>query len=139
MSTFLKIIFFGATIQLNQNPITVNDNPVVLIPAQNLNVVTMGANLKIDTSSEINASAILEAREIADRKYPEGCVTAELITLDDKAYLFQNTGMIWSNNRTMITLSAKDKINTKLEFKKVKLKSCNVIRNTTIKWSNYKH
>jgi hypothetical protein len=136
---FLKILFFGATIQLNQNPITVNDQGFTFSPTKNLNVVTTGAHLKIDTANDIKASEIFEARELSAKKYPAGCVTAKFLATDNTIYNFQNTGILLSKDNTMITLSAIDKLNTELEFKKVTIKSCNPINNTNITWSNYKH
>jgi hypothetical protein len=68
--TFLKIIFFGATIQLNQSPVTVNDTALELTLTENLNVVTTGAHLQIGTTNDIKASKILEARELSEKNIP---------------------------------------------------------------------
>jgi len=114
-------------------------SPLTFEIPKGLNVVTNGAHILVDISNSINGNDLLEARENAALKYPEGCVNAEMITEDNKVFVFINQGVLWSKGKTHLSLSGANEITTDLVFTKVIMKSCHAIKGSQIVWVNYKY
>jgi hypothetical protein len=137
--TFLKILLFGASIQLTSSPVDINTTLLKLEAPEPLDVVTTGAHLLIDITKNVKSGDLLEARNDARSKLPEGCVKAILISKDNQAYKFSNQGVSWSQGEVQLSLISKGALETDLEFVFVELSSCKAIRGTRITWVNYKH
>lgn len=137
--TFIKILLFGASVQLTSTPMDIDTVTLKLEAPKALDVVTSGAHLLIDISSNINANDLFEARNDVKSKYPEGCVKANMITRDKEVYVFSGQGILWAKGNVKLSLSSKVELETDVTFTKVELISCNPIRKAKVTWVNYKH
>lgn len=137
--TFFKVLFFGVSIQLTSSPVDIDVTPLEIEAPKVLNVVTTGAHLRIDISNNVKTGNLLEARNDATSKYPEGCVEAKMITKDKKSYVFSNQGVLWFQGAVLLSLSHTGELDTELEFTRVVIYSCESIRGAEVSWVNYKH
>ena len=137
--TLIKILFLGASVQVTATPIDIEKSPLTFDIPKGLNVVTTGAHLLVDISENVNVSNLLEARKSATLKYSKGCVKVQMITEDNKEFIFSNQSVLWSKGKVLLSFNSTNKLTTDLIFTKVVIQSCHSIQGAKIVWVNYKH
>ena len=109
----------------------------MLNPSETLNIVTTGARLLVDVSDNVKTQELFEARKDTEEKYPNGCVEAKMTTTSNKEFIFRNQGIMWSKGSVLMTLVPTTELNTEIEFKKVVISSCALIKNAQVIWKNH--
>ncbi len=78
--TFFKILIFGGATAIADTGVKLSETPITLRPDEPLEVLTQGASLRINITSQIEIDEV-DFFELGDRvneMFPSGCVTASM-------------------------------------------------------------
>ena len=137
--TFLKILFFSSSTVLNDAPIDIGSEPIDIPLEQPLDVLTSGAHLRIDISSEIDAVNATDRLRQIRQQYPDGCVVASLQDKGGTEYSFSRSFGSVSPSSSELGVASSVRLPEDIEFIQLSVSSSKPIRGTTITWQNYKH
>ena len=140
--TFLKIVFFGQSILLTQDPIELNTRWQNIELVEPLSIVSQGASLRVrlDIEHEL-ASDYVELKplnEIENESLPEGIVQAMLTDSHGKKYLLRRRVISVSKEYFFYSLVFDEKLNSEINFTKLEIISAIKIKDAKIFWQNYK-
>ena len=135
--TVLKIMLFGAWIEVTQYPVTIYDTPIEIEAEEVLDVVTTGAHVRIDVShllKEVDARSI---KETAQRPWPEGCIVASAFSSEVGPIRFDDWGVSRSKNKIHLQLFSATALGTEMEFHKLAVSACPPLLGVRVYWANY--
>lgn len=133
MKTFFLILFFGRSIFLTPEPLTIGETWVELTPKKPLTAITSGAAIYVDVTQETGYVPIT-GRQII----PKNSVIAELIPESGTPITISNHWSAHSTDEVHLILGPDDgRLPTGIKFKAVKIRSMKPIRGAKVIWKNY--
>ncbi len=138
MLTFFKILFFGSWVTITQSPIDINSKPTQIILDKTISAITPGAHLRVDISSYVKASNVIDQLNEAQLFMGSRCLSARLNAKDGKFYILDDLYQSVVGNKTSLVLTNLDGVPTDIEFISIVIKSCKPINSTTLVWVNYR-
>ena len=136
MKELFAILFFGKTVLLTPNPVSI-DGRFELMLDEPITAVTGGASLQIDVSSTIQVTTISETRQTVSSRFPDGCLSAVLFGANGEVIL-QDNGTSISNRDVRITLASVSGVPVGDEFSRIEVQSCLELTDVEIYWKNHK-
>ena len=135
--TLLNILIFGGSTILTAEPVDINTKILTIKPESSIEAITNGASLNIDVSQYILAEKMTDGFKEINEKFPQGCITATLITEHGEKVVLSKSSGRWGGAKKMVNLHAQNGVPTDIEFNKIELSSCKEIKTTKVTWYNY--
>jgi len=141
--TFIKALFFGKVILLTPSPIDVTNEWLEIKLGEPLQAITSGASLDVRFSRKreifVGAKDSNDFYQIANKAFPNGTITAELIdNSGDKITLFNRIISV-SKEHVFYSIVSNEPLPTNRSFAKVRIRSSREIKGVELLWKNYKH
>ena len=137
MFDLLKILIFGKWIVLTPSPITIESTPLTVPPFKNLDVLTSGANVRVDVSGEFPRPRSIKYLEAVKAKYPIGCVKVSVDAEKQGERTLANQLVSFGQDSIHLVFSANSGLEPDLHITAVSVSSCRRIQNATVIWANY--
>lgn len=135
MWELLRILFLGKVVALTPAGVTLTSDLQEFSAREPLEVITEGANLRLDVSSLLRAHGAAEAFEISDKLFPSGCIKAEgVLTNGDSHYFSLQTTSYAPESVELILQSPTVRVG--MRFKLFRLSSCRRVERSSLTWRN---
>lgn len=140
MKEFFLILFFAESVLLTPEPVDI-EGEVTLQLAEPVSAITSGANVRIDVTGNIadtvdlsNAVAVLD---YLAEQYPDGSVTATLMTDNGNRALLERVSGSTSGEKAELVVSSSSGVQTGVDFSEVEIASTTPLRAVTVTWQNH--
>lgn len=140
MKTLIIILLFGKTILLTPNPISIDNDAIVLKLSEPISAITKGASIQIEVTSMLSSydvSDVIEAQGVVKELFPEGTISASLNNDDDdKVVLSYDGGILYNRKHTRLSLYSDD-MPTKIKWDNVTIRSEVELIDVLVLWRNH--
>ena len=140
MIEFLQILFFAKSLLLTPEPVDI-EGEVTLQLAEPISAITSGAHVRIDVTgsipSSVDLSNVVAVLDYLAERYPDGSVTATLITRSGEQAILERVSGSTGGERVELIVSSSSGTETDVDFSEMKIVTTTPLRGVTVTWQNH--
>jgi hypothetical protein len=141
MKALFLILLFGKSVVVTPEPIDIVGEVAFQLP-EPISAITSGAHVRIDVTRSlpgtIDSSNAVAVLDYLKAEYPDGSVTATLVTESGQKTILDRVGGSFGEDSAELTLWTLSGVETGVDFSELKIETTTTLEDVIVLWQNYK-